>query len=260
MASFSNETFVNLHVDKDKQGALADRFKVGGIPDTLFVTADGKVVTRIVGFLPADGFLKKLQAVPALHKKRTEADAAISKDANDPAAHLALGQCLASSGAYAEAETHFQAVIDTDKDNAKGLAVQAWFGMGGARMDDEENQDLTGAKEAFGKVVELDAKNEKGNTDNAAVLLARIKVDADPKAARADYEKALADFPKTDGAAEAMFMIGALMAEQDEDYDGAEKQMKKLIEEMPESEWAAQAKNVLPIIDKMRNASKEKKE
>ena len=43
--------FVFVHIDTDKQPAVAARFGVGGIPDLRFLTNDGTEVHKVVGFI-----------------------------------------------------------------------------------------------------------------------------------------------------------------------------------------------------------------
>ncbi|MDQ2985851.1 MAG: thioredoxin family protein [Armatimonadota bacterium] len=43
--------FVFVHIDTDKQKAVAQRFGIGGIPDLRFLTNDGTEVHKVVGFI-----------------------------------------------------------------------------------------------------------------------------------------------------------------------------------------------------------------
>lgn len=250
-----NENFVNLHIDKDKYEQLAEKFKVGGIPDTLFITPEGRIITRIIGYMPAAEFLAELKKVPDIWKQLTDLEAAVAKDEKNAQARFDLARILASGGDLEGAEKQLRAVIELDKDNAKGLALESWWALAEATLGTDE-PDIAKAKEALGKVQELDAKNEKGRADNAAVKLAEILMDSDPKGSKAVFEKVIADYPKTDGAGEAMFMLGAWYANIEGNFDAAAAQMKKLAEEMPDSEWAKRVPRALEQIEKMKNAPK----
>jgi thiol:disulfide interchange protein len=56
--------FIPIKVDTDKSGgrAVADRYRVNGLPAYLLVDADGRVVGRFDGYLPVDAFLVRLRA------------------------------------------------------------------------------------------------------------------------------------------------------------------------------------------------------
>jgi tetratricopeptide (TPR) repeat protein len=252
------ENFVNLKVDKDKYEQLASKFKVGGIPDTIFVTGEGRIVKRIVGYMPAEDWLKEIRGVPEAWKKLQEAEAAVAKDEKDAAARVELGKLLIGAGDGDGAEKHLKKATELDADNAKGLALEAWWLLADAQMSSDE-PNMAKAKEALEKVVALDGKNEKGRRDNADAKLAGMLADSDPKAARTAFEKVVADWPNTDGAFEAMFMIGALMANVDGDLDGAEAQMKKVVEADPNGDWGKRADFAIKQIAKMRKGKKEKK-
>jgi thioredoxin 1 len=49
-----------VDIDVDKQAPLAEKYKVSEIPDIRIVTADGKVVGRILGYAGQDGLLKAI--------------------------------------------------------------------------------------------------------------------------------------------------------------------------------------------------------
>jgi tetratricopeptide (TPR) repeat protein len=257
VAKFVNESFVSLRIDKDKFPQVAEKFGVGGIPDTLFVTAEGRVIKRILGFMPAEPFLAELKKVPEGYKRLTELEAQVAKDDKDPAVRLELGNLLKGTGDRAAAEKHLRAVIELDKDNAKGLATEAWWSIADAELTSDE-PDIAKAKEALEKVKSLDPKNEKGRADDAACGLAMVLMDQDPTAAKAAFEKLIAEFPKTNGAAQAMFMIAALKANVDGDLEGAEAGMKALAEQFPDDEWGKRAKDAVEQIQKMRGAKEEK--
>ncbi|NUN49775.1 MAG: DUF255 domain-containing protein [Candidatus Brocadiae bacterium] len=257
--AFSNGNFVNLRMDKDKFEQIADKFNVGGIPDTLFVTGDGRVISRILGFMPADAWLAEVKQIPDRHKRLLEVEALVAKDDKNGATRLELGMLLKGTGDRAGAEKQFRAVLELDKDNARGQATEAWWAIADMELNAEE-PDVAKAKDAMEKIRGLDAKNEKGRTDDAACGLAMLLMDQDPVAAREAFGKVIADFPKTNGTAQAMFMIAALKANVDGDLDAAEAGMKALAEEFPEDDWGKRAKDAVEQIAKMRGAGKAEKE
>ncbi|HQQ78533.1 MAG TPA: thioredoxin family protein [Thermoanaerobaculia bacterium] len=56
--------FVPIKVDTDKSGgrAVANRYRVAGLPAYLVVNGDGELVGRFDGYLPVEAFLLRLRA------------------------------------------------------------------------------------------------------------------------------------------------------------------------------------------------------
>ncbi len=54
-----SEKAVAVKVDVDENRALAAQFGIRSIPTIIFVDADGKEVTRMIGYRDAEGFLKE---------------------------------------------------------------------------------------------------------------------------------------------------------------------------------------------------------
>lgn len=255
VAKFLSDTCINVRMDRTKYGQLAEKFRVDAAPETQFVTSDGRVVKRIIGFLPAEQFLAEARSAPEAWKKIQELEAALAKDDKDAASHLDLGRLLAAAGDLDAADRHLRAATDADKDNAKGLALEAWWTMADARMG-SARPDVGKAKEALARVQELDPKNEKGRLDNAAVQLARIQVNSDPKGAKAALEKIAADYPGTDGAAEAMFVLAAdILIDIDRNFDAGEALLKQLAAAMPDDPWARRVPAALEQLGAIRKES-----
>lgn len=255
VAAFLAEAFVNVRMDREKYSQLGQKFRVESTPDTHFLAPDGRLIRRVTGFLPAAEFLAEAKAVPAAWKRMQELETALAANAADAAARLELGRLLAGGGDLDGAEKHLRAAAEADKDNATGAALEAWSVLADAVMR-EEKPDVAKAKEALGKVQELDPKNEKGRLDNAAVLLARIQLNSDPKGAREALEKVAADWPGTDGAAEATFVLAAaILAEIDRNYDAAEAALKKLAADLPDDPWAKRVPAALEQLAVMRKES-----
>lgn len=252
VAKFLGETFVNVRMDRAKYAQLAQKFHVESTPDTQFLTPEGRLVRRVTGFLPAAEFLAEAQAVPAAWKKIQELEAAATANEKDAAVRLELGRVLAAAGDLEGAEKHLRAAAEADKDNAAGAALEAWWTLGEALMR-EEKPDIAKAKEALGKVQELDPKNAKGRLDNAAVQFARIQLNSDPGGARTALEKISTDYPGTDGAAEATFVLAAaILADIDRNFDAAEAALKKLAAEMPDDPWAKRVPAALEELAALR--------
>jgi thioredoxin-related protein len=255
VSKFLTENCINVRMDRTKYAQLAEKFHVDATPDTQFVSSDGRVVKRIIGFVPADQFLAEAKAAPEAWKRIQELEALLAKDDKDAASHLELGKLIAAGGDLDAADKHLRAAADADKDNAKGLAVEAWWAIADARMG-VQRPDVGKAKEALAKVQELDPKNEKGRFDNAAVQLARIQLNMDAKGAKAALEKVAADYPGTDGAAEAAFVLAAdILIDIDRNFDAGEAMLKKLAADMPDNAWAKRVPAALEQLAEIRKES-----
>ena len=56
------QDFVPIMIDTDKQGDIAQKYKVGPIPDYIIAKPDGTVVTRFLGYYNPDDFVAKLNS------------------------------------------------------------------------------------------------------------------------------------------------------------------------------------------------------
>ena len=55
-----NAAYIPLAVDVDRNGPVAERYRVDGIPAVMILDADGRVVRQTSGYLPASGVLEFL--------------------------------------------------------------------------------------------------------------------------------------------------------------------------------------------------------
>ncbi len=63
VVSFLNEFFIPIRVNSEKEQEIARNFRVRGVPDNWFMMADGAVIGRRPGYIPADAFFKLLKQV-----------------------------------------------------------------------------------------------------------------------------------------------------------------------------------------------------
>jgi thiol:disulfide interchange protein len=62
------ERFVSLKIDADDKRPLAARYKVGAFPTILFINPEGIEIHRVVGFRPAEDFLKEMDTALSAFK------------------------------------------------------------------------------------------------------------------------------------------------------------------------------------------------
>ena len=65
-----SKNFVSVHIDVDKNQALAQKYKVNGIPNILFLRPDGSVAQSEVGFIEPAEFVKKMRTARVKAAKR----------------------------------------------------------------------------------------------------------------------------------------------------------------------------------------------
>jgi len=59
--AFLNENFVPVRVDADREKVLARKYRVRGLPYSLFLDENGTQISFMNGYLDADTFLQRLQ-------------------------------------------------------------------------------------------------------------------------------------------------------------------------------------------------------
>lgn len=57
------EKFICVKVDAEKESALANKYAVAGFPTIMFLDKDGKVISKITGYLPPDKFLANINKI-----------------------------------------------------------------------------------------------------------------------------------------------------------------------------------------------------
>jgi thiol:disulfide interchange protein len=63
------EQFVSLKIDADVERDLSSRYRIAGLPTILFIDHTGREIHRVVGYRPAQGFLKEMEAALTSFKR-----------------------------------------------------------------------------------------------------------------------------------------------------------------------------------------------
>lgn len=63
VSAYINENYIPVRVDVDKQRELAVRYRIQGVPDLRFLSKDGAVIGRWIGFTEPDHLLKLLKYI-----------------------------------------------------------------------------------------------------------------------------------------------------------------------------------------------------
>jgi thioredoxin-related protein len=61
--AYVNRNFVPVSVNSDKEQAIAEKYKVKGLPDTWFIAENGDRIGNRPGYIPADEMLKILKFI-----------------------------------------------------------------------------------------------------------------------------------------------------------------------------------------------------
>ncbi|MEW6259284.1 MAG: DUF255 domain-containing protein [Thermodesulfobacteriota bacterium] len=63
LIAYMNENFVPIKVDSDKEPAIAQRYRVQGLPTSWFLTDKGEQIANQPGFIPAEHLLNMMKYV-----------------------------------------------------------------------------------------------------------------------------------------------------------------------------------------------------
>jgi thioredoxin-related protein len=63
IVSYLNKNFIAIKVDSDRQGAVASRYKVRGLPSSWFVSDNGEQIGNYPGYIPAGNLLPILKFI-----------------------------------------------------------------------------------------------------------------------------------------------------------------------------------------------------
>jgi thiol-disulfide isomerase/thioredoxin len=127
-STFQSPEFVNLsrhmipvRVDGDKEGALRGLFRITGYPTTVLVSRQGRELTRISGYQPAEPFVNQLIGGMDRREPLGPATTRVEEQPEDPAAWYALGDVFLALQRYDAAREAFRTVIALSKGDATDL-------------------------------------------------------------------------------------------------------------------------------------------
>ena len=61
--NFINTNYIPVSIDVDKERDLATRYRIQGVPDLQFLSKEGAVISRWIGFTKADHLLNMLKFI-----------------------------------------------------------------------------------------------------------------------------------------------------------------------------------------------------
>ena len=156
-----------MKINAEKDRATAKKFKVRGFPTILFVTAKGKRIDKIVGYLPPEQFAAKLQDVLTIHQELAAIKAKFDADPSDLASGGKLGAAYANRGKPSLAKRIIRKLEAADPTNEKGYLTSAYLALGEYYLDEEEQPIMA---------IRWYAKAEDRGHDPSAVAEARYRI------------------------------------------------------------------------------------
>ncbi len=198
---------VAVHIDSDVDEETPKAYAVGAYPTTIFYTPKGEEITRVVGLVTAEEFLKLLGDIAA-GRVETVRELLAREEANPNDLKLAneVGTMYVETGRYEKARTRFEKIVAQDPENETGLVPGALTQIG---FIDLTAQKAKEAATTFEEVVKKypqapeipkcyvylgDAHQLMDNVDGAI----------------AAYRKVVTDYPDTPEAKEAQTKLGKL--------------------------------------------------
>lgn len=128
VVEFANKNQINWKIDAEKgEGIeLAKKYAVNGFPTIVFVDGNGDEVDRIVGYMPAKDFLKRIKEFNEGKNTYGYNKKILEKNPDDIAANYNMGErIITNDNDYKKAESYFKKVIEKDPDNKAGYKLGA---------------------------------------------------------------------------------------------------------------------------------------
>lgn len=245
VVEFSNKNLVNLGLHTERNKELAEKYNVGPIPVTFFLSPDGERLATWVGYLTPDEYRKGIDRTLGTHKKLLDLAPRLKASPDD------VGLLKESAGLYADlgdgrraAEAYLKAAAKAPDAKAQGgFLIQAFKHLNESEGDDVINKAMA---DIATRLDGLDGEGKLGFRDDAAFARAMVdfnKQDWDPAIAK--LEEVAAKWPDGDRAPEALVTLGDLYHHIKKDNKKAEKILKSVIEKYPKTPMAERAKDFL---------------
>jgi thioredoxin-related protein len=128
VAEFANKKQINWKIDAEKgEGIeLAKKYAVNGFPTIVFVDGNGDEVDRIVGYMPAKDFLKKIKEFSEGVNTYGSITKILKKNPDDIKANYLMGErIITNDNDVKKAEPYFKKVLEKDPNNKEGYKLGA---------------------------------------------------------------------------------------------------------------------------------------
>jgi thioredoxin-related protein len=140
VAEFANKKQINWKIDAEKgEGPdLAKKYAVNGYPTIVFVDGKGDEVDRIVGYIPAKDFLKKIKEFNEGVNTYGSIINVLKKNPDDVKSNYLMGErIITNENDNKKAEPYFKKVLEKDSDNKEGYKLGAllYLAMGSGDLN-----------------------------------------------------------------------------------------------------------------------------
>ena len=146
------EQLVPVKIDGEKERTLVRKFRVRGYPAIFFVSAQGKTVGKIGGYMPPEGFAAELQRIIRVNRELPALKAKYEADPDDVETAMMLIGVYAANGETARCLKITKAIEKRDPENEKGHLSTAYSALADSYV---ENDKFRSAVKYYEKVAGL---------------------------------------------------------------------------------------------------------
>ncbi|MBM4157317.1 MAG: DUF255 domain-containing protein [Ignavibacteria bacterium] len=127
VAEFANKNQINWKIDAEKgEGTeLAKKYDISGYPTILFVNPDGAEIDRIIGYLPADEFLKEMKIINAGTFSFISIKKGLEVYPDNVELNYKMAEKLINRGNLEGVQVYLEKVLQLDPENNKGYTDDA---------------------------------------------------------------------------------------------------------------------------------------
>lgn len=188
VVEFLKTKVVALAIDGDKEGALAQKFRIGGYPTLIFAKPDGTVVEQTVGALQTDEFLRMSEQAVSGKDSLTRLTEAHKNAPEDVVIRMQLAEALSTRSRNKEAVEYLMRILEGPGVTPVGvsimpMAVYQLYNLSG---------DESGSEKTVQKLYDAAAKAiaDRTATDAQLALYDAVnKVNSEPGKTLAAYDE-----------------------------------------------------------------------
>jgi len=131
VAEFVNSNLVPIKIDAEKGEGIdiAKKYGVAAYPTIVVIKSNGDEIDRILGYVPAEPFLKTITDYVHGRNTITSLQAELEKNPNDATLQYALAEKFQDRNNAAKAAVHFQRVLALDPNNSLGHNEEAQYAV-----------------------------------------------------------------------------------------------------------------------------------
>jgi tetratricopeptide (TPR) repeat protein len=248
---YSNEKFVNIHLNADTMRDLAKKFGLRMTPSTFLLDLDVEIAAKIEGYVVPKDYLPQVKRVQAKFEKLVAAmDAAKS---GTPKAERELADAYRLADKFAKAEAIYKKLMEPlsarkDLTDAERLErAQIRVGMMDLAMRSPTG-DRNSIPDHIKTIKEEDPNNKFESLDDAyaaevLMLMGKKEHEKALETAKAGYAKC----PKSDKSDALLYLIGLEYLQQKK-KDEATQAFKELAEKFPTTEMGEMGRQALEAL------------